>query len=122
MSAVEEYRDGVHTDDWSDVVCKRLADAAIAELEAEKEGWERSHKVWCDDLANIDKLKQRAEQAEAALAERDRITATFVLDCISDEDENLTYHGVDYVKWDDVKETVQSCMSLRARAEEGSGG
>jgi len=37
MSAVEEYHNGVHAEDWSDVVCKRLADAAIAELEAELE-------------------------------------------------------------------------------------
>ena len=40
----------------------------ITELEAENAGWKRSHAVWCDDLANIDDLKKRAEQAEAELA------------------------------------------------------
>ena len=39
--------------------------ARIAALEAENAGWKRSHAVWCDDLANIDDLRQRAEHAEA---------------------------------------------------------
>jgi glycine/D-amino acid oxidase-like deaminating enzyme len=58
---------GDKTIDWNDKADAALAEAyAVIERQAEENtGWKRSHDVWCDDLANIDSLKQRAEKAEA---------------------------------------------------------
>ena len=75
LPALAEYGDPGHIyamDDERVYIDKTVADAALAEAYAvierqagENAAWRRSHDVWCDDLANIDSLKQRAEKAEA---------------------------------------------------------
>ena len=93
----------------------RERDARIAELEAENE---KNYRKWQDEILRRAVAEGRAEQAEAELAVLKEVGATFVLDCISDEAENLTYHGTDYVKWADVKTVVSSCLRNRWTARD----
>ena len=85
-------------------------DARIAELEA---ALAQAEKKLADHLAywgNLDGLVQRAEQAEAALAKRDRmLSLAWVESCTLSR-----IHGYDVLTKDEF------LADLRARAEEGS--
>ena len=108
VSALEEYQ--LAKEMFNECVLSETADAAIAELEA---AWQQEHTKRADLIVDLQRMTNRAEQAEAALAERDgRRCETCCHEHNFDGTPFCTY--CDFVPPDDF-----ACNRWTARAEEG---
>ena len=81
--------------------------ASISELEA---AWQQEHTKRADLIVDLQRMTNRAEQAEAALAERDRMLMTLFM---KERDEQVD-RGQDFFMPSDIW-----LADLKARAEEG---